>query len=150
MRYALVVLAVLGILLSGLALREHYRTDASPCAINAKWDCGAVNKSEFAVFFGVPVAAVGMVGYLLMAALAFWRATALLAWAAGFGLGYSLYLTHIEAHILEMWCLYCVGSLIVISLMNVLTLGTALLEWIRPAVISYPSHVPGEQVTTRS
>jgi vitamin-K-epoxide reductase (warfarin-sensitive) len=133
MRYVLVVLAAIGILVSSLALREHYRTDASPCAINAKWDCGVVNKSEFAVFFGVPVAVIGIVGYVLMGALAWWRATALLSWAAGFGLGFSLYLTHIEAHILEVWCLYCVGSLIIISVINLLTLGTALVHRARGA-----------------
>jgi vitamin-K-epoxide reductase (warfarin-sensitive) len=124
MRYVLVVLAAFGIIVSVLALREHYRTGASPCAINATWDCGIVNKSEFAVFFGFPVAAIGIAGYVLMGALAWFRANALLAWAAGFGLGYSLYLTHIEARILEVWCLYCVGSLIIISLINVLTLAT--------------------------
>ena len=123
MRYVLVVLAAIGIVVSGLALQEHYRTGASPCAINARWDCGVVNKSPFADFFAVPVAVLGMAGYLVMGLLAFWRLNALLAWAAGFGLGFSLYLTHIEAHILEVWCLYCVGSLIIISLINVLTLG---------------------------
>ena len=126
MRYALLVLAVLGIIVSGLVLREHYRTGASPCSINARWDCGIVNKSEFAVFFGVPVAVIGIAGYLLIGALALLRAPALLSWAAGFGLGFSLYLTHIEAHILEVWCLYCVASLVIISLINLLTLGTAI------------------------
>ncbi len=133
MRYVLVVLAAIGILVSGLALREHYRTGTSPCAINARWDCGVVNKSEFAVFFGVPVAVIGMAGYLLMGALAFWGASALLAWAAGFGLGFSLYLTHIEAHILEVWCLYCVCSLAIISLINALTLGTLVVHRAREA-----------------
>ena len=126
MRYVLVVLAAIGIIVSGLALQEHYRTGASPCAINARWDCGVVNKSPFAVFFGVPVAVLGMAGYLLIGGLAFWRLNALLAWAAGFGLGFSLYLTHIEAHILEVWCLYCLGSLIIMSLINLVLLGMAI------------------------
>ena len=32
MRWVLIVLAVAGIVVSALALREHYRTDASPAA----------------------------------------------------------------------------------------------------------------------
>jgi uncharacterized membrane protein len=124
MRYVLVVLAAIGIIVSALALREHYRTETSPCSINETWDCGIVNKSEYAVFLGIPVAAVGMAGYLLMGALAFWASSyLLLSWAAGFGLGFSLYLTHIEANILEVWCLYCVASLGIIILMNLLIIA---------------------------
>ena len=35
---ALVVLALIGIVAASLALREHYRTGASPCSINERWD----------------------------------------------------------------------------------------------------------------
>jgi uncharacterized membrane protein len=55
-RWAFIVLALIGIAVSSLALREHYRTDVSPCDINAKWDCGIVNHSPYAVIRGVPVA----------------------------------------------------------------------------------------------
>jgi uncharacterized membrane protein len=127
MRYTLVLLAAVGMVVSALALREHYRTEASPCSINDKWDCGIVNKSEYAVFLGVPVAAVGIAGYVLIGALAFHGgAFPLLSWAVGFGLGFSLYLTHIEAYILEVWCLYCVASLGAISLMTLVVLGTVI------------------------
>jgi hypothetical protein len=51
MRWLLIVLAVAGIVVSSLALREHYRTEASPCSINARWDCGVVNHSPFAMLF---------------------------------------------------------------------------------------------------
>ncbi|MGB2838087.1 MAG: vitamin K epoxide reductase family protein, partial [Candidatus Sulfotelmatobacter sp.] len=59
MKYILVVLAVLGIVVSALALREHYRTEGdSPCSINERWDCGIVNHSPYAVIqgTGIPVA----------------------------------------------------------------------------------------------
>ena len=73
MRFVLAFLAVLGIAASSLALREHYRTDTSPCSINEKWDCGIVNHSPYAVLWGVPVAAIGMAGYLLLGLLALKR-----------------------------------------------------------------------------
>ena len=123
MRFVLAFLAVLGIAVSGLALREHYRTDTSPCSINEKWDCGIVNHSPYAVLLGVPVATIGIVGYLLLGALALKRWYGILlpvSWAA---LAFSLYLAHIEAHLLGVWCIYCVGSLGVISAFSLLTVG---------------------------
>jgi uncharacterized membrane protein len=39
-------------------------------------------------------------------------------------LAFSLYLAHIEAHLLGVWCIYCVASLGVISAFSVLALGT--------------------------
>ena len=38
------------------------------------------------------------------------------------GLGFSLYLAHIEAKVLGVWCIYCVISLGVISLMTLAAL----------------------------
>src|ERR1700691_3990139 len=103
MRYILLVLAALGIVVSTLALREHYRTEGdAPCSINERWDCGIVNKSPYAVVqgTGIPVAALGIAGYLFLGALAWSRAGRLLPAAALAGLAFSLYLARIEANIL--------------------------------------------------
>jgi len=115
MRVVLVLLAVIGIAASSLALREHYRTDTSPCSINERWDCGIVNHSPYAVLWGVPVATIGIAGYLLLGALALKRWYGILLPVALAGLAFSLYLAHIEAHLLGVWCIYCVASLGVIS-----------------------------------
>jgi vitamin-K-epoxide reductase (warfarin-sensitive) len=124
MRFVLVLLAVIGIAASTLALREHYRTDTSPCSINERWDCGIVNHSPYAVLFGVPVAVIGMVGYSLLGILAFKkRYLALLPLSLG-ALAFSLYLAHIEKDLLGVWCIYCVASLVVISVFSLLVLGT--------------------------
>src|SRR5882724_6930115 len=109
MRWILVVLCVVGIAAASFALREHYREDSSPCSINERWDCGIVNHSPYAVFLGIPVAVIGIVGYFLLAALP--------------GLAFSLYLAHIEKDLLGVWCIYCVISLGVISLLTLLALG---------------------------
>jgi vitamin-K-epoxide reductase (warfarin-sensitive) len=133
MRYVLILLTLLGFIASGLALREHYRTDSSPCSINEHWDCGIVNHSPFAVLAGVPVAVIGMAGYVILAALAFRRAYGLFLAAALVGLSFSLYLAHVEAHILGVWCIYCVASLVVISLLTLLGIGTLVLSRTRTA-----------------
>jgi vitamin-K-epoxide reductase (warfarin-sensitive) len=133
MRYVLVLFTFLGFIASGLALREHYRTDSSPCSINEHWDCGIVNHSPFAVLAGVPVAIIGMAGYVFLAALALKRAYGLFLAAALVGLSFSLYLAHVEAHILGVWCIYCVASLVVISLLTLLGIGTLVLSRTRTA-----------------
>jgi len=125
MRYVLILLAALGIVVSALALSEHYRTDTSPCSINERWDCGIVNHSPYAMLAGIPVAVLGIAGYLLMGALAARRAYRWLLAAALVGLAFSLYLALIEAHVLGVWCIYCVISLGDISLITLLALGTA-------------------------
>ncbi len=126
MRWLLVALAVLGIVVSALALREHYRTDPSPCSINERWDCGIVNHSPFAMLHGIPVAVLGMGGYLLLGLLAFRRAYAWMAPVVTFGLLFAVHLADIENYVLGVWCIYCVISLGIISLMTLLVFGTVI------------------------
>jgi vitamin-K-epoxide reductase (warfarin-sensitive) len=122
-RYVFALLAVLGIVVSSLALREHYRTEDSPCHINDVWDCGEVNHSPFASMYGIPVAVIGIAGYVGLGILGWVRAWRVLLVAAVAGLAFSLYLTHIEKDILRVWCIYCVGSLCVITLITLLAIG---------------------------
>jgi vitamin-K-epoxide reductase (warfarin-sensitive) len=132
MKYALTLLATLGIIVSTLALREHYRTEGdSPCSINERWDCGIVNHSPYATLAGIPVAVLGIAGYLLMAALAWRRNYRFLLATAAAGLAFSLYLARIEAHVLGVWCIYCVISLADISLITLLALATTLTSLFR-------------------
>jgi vitamin-K-epoxide reductase (warfarin-sensitive) len=134
MRWLIAFLALAGMVAAALALREHYRIEASPCSINEKWDCGTVNKSRFAVIKGVPVADIGIAGYLLLAGLAIGRRWRLLAAAAVPALAFSLYLAHIEKDILEVWCIYCVISLGIITMITLLSLITLGMNWQKTAV----------------
>jgi uncharacterized membrane protein len=123
-RYVIVFLAILGIVASSLALKVHYDDPgAEPCSINEKWDCGVVNHSPYALFYGVPVATIGIAGYLLIGLLGFMRRRGLLLIAVLIGLGFALHLSNIEAHVLEVWCLYCVISQGIIALLTLLSLG---------------------------
>jgi vitamin-K-epoxide reductase (warfarin-sensitive) len=131
MKYVLLLLAAVGIATSALALREHYRTGTSPCSINDRWDCGIVNHSPFAVILGIPVADIGIVGYAFLGVLAIRRAYRLMLVASLGALGFSLYLAHIEASILGVWCIYCAISLGTISLITLLVLGTVIVQQVR-------------------
>ena len=123
MRPLLIILALAGIVVSALALKVHYDTGTEPCSINDHWDCGIVNHSSFAVIHGVPVAAIGIAGYLLLGVLAFAGRRALLFIAALIGLGFAIHLTLIEKNVLEVWCLYCVISQGIIALITLLSAG---------------------------
>jgi vitamin-K-epoxide reductase (warfarin-sensitive) len=122
-RYAIVILAILGIVASSLALKVHYDDPGKePCSINDKWDCGVVNHSPYAMVRGVPVAGIGIAGYLLIAALGLARRKGLLLASVLIGLAFALYLSNIEAHVLEVWCLYCVISQGIIAVLTLLSL----------------------------
>ena len=123
MRYLIALMALAGVVVSTLALRVHYSTETEPCSINAKWDCGIVNHSPFAEVMHIPVAAIGIVGYLMLAALAIVRRRTSLTIFAVVGLGFALYLSNIERSVLQVWCLYCVISQGVIALIVLLSLG---------------------------
>ena len=122
MRYLIVLLALAGIVVSGLALKVHYDTGSEPCRLNDKWDCGVVNHSPYAEIHGVPVAAVGIAGYLLIGALGLLRRRGWLLLAVMIGFAFALYLTHIEASVLGVWCLYCVISQAIIAVLTLLAL----------------------------
>lgn len=132
MRYLIVFFALAGVVVSALALHVHYATGVQPCDINSHWDCGIVNHSRYSMIHGFPVATIGIIGYALIALLTLmqFRWLTLLCCIAGFG--FALYLSNIEAHVLEVWCLYCVISQAIIALL-VLLAAAALLSKRRTA-----------------
>lgn len=118
-RYLMVGCCLLGGILSAVSLHNHYSTSsAGYCDLNATFNCDFVNRSTFSELRGVPVALVGLLGYLLLFVLSIpasrWVTLFRFA-AAAIGLGFALYLAYIEAYVLAVWCLLCIGSLAMIS-----------------------------------
>jgi len=118
LRVIVIVFCLLGAGISGLSLRNHYSTDTTGyCALNETFNCDLVNRSVYARFLGVPVALIGLLGYAALLGMTFRRdlfIAGVRTAAAWTGLGFSLYLTYIEAHVLAVWCLLCIGSLLAI------------------------------------
>jgi vitamin-K-epoxide reductase (warfarin-sensitive) len=131
MRFLIALLALAGVVVAYMALRVHYSTDTQPCSINEKWDCGIVNHSPYAEFMHLPVAAIGIVGYVGIAGLALARRRWLVAGSAVIGLAFSLYLTRIEKYVLQVYCLYCVISLGIIALITLLSVIWAFVGQVR-------------------
>jgi vitamin-K-epoxide reductase (warfarin-sensitive) len=137
MRWVLIVLSVIGIVASSLAWREHYRTDPSPCSINERWDCGIVNHSPYSVFHGVPVAVIGIAGYLLLGVLAAGKAYPWMLPLVTVALVFAIHLADIESLVLGVWCIYCAISLGVITLMTLLVIGKVIADSMQRARQSY-------------
>ena len=128
MRYLIALLALAGAIVSVLALRIHYMDPnaAPPCAVSEHWDCGTVNHSKYSVFpplsfdekpgkIHVPVATLGVVGYLAIAGAALFGRLWIALELAQIGFFFAAMLTFIEAYILETWCIYCVWSQTIIT-----------------------------------
>jgi uncharacterized membrane protein len=130
MRWILALLSALGIVVSSLALHVHNTLETEPCDINAHWDCGIVNHSHWAVInfagHGIPVAVIGIAGYAVLLLLSLLGRFGLIFFAAVVGCIFALYLTYIEAHILQVYCLYCVISQTLIALIVLLSMAMTL------------------------
>ena len=123
MRYLIIVLALAGIIVSAITLGMHYSADLPPANSKSHWNSSAVNHSSYSVVAGVPVSVLGIIEYALLGLLAYFRRRALAAVASMIGLAYAIYLTNIQAHILNLWCVYCLCSLVFMVLITLLAFG---------------------------
>jgi uncharacterized membrane protein len=132
-RAASILVAVIGLGIATYLTVVHYAGDAPACAI--AHGCATVQKSDYATLAGVPVALLGVIGYLaILISLArddetFRTATAFLAIV---GLGFSAWLTYVEIGKLDAICIWCVGS--AICMLVLAGLSVARLLWSAPRV----------------
>lgn len=118
---AIALVAVAGIAVSSISLYEHFATTSTSfCNFSESLNCDLVNRSAYSTVFGIPVALIGIAGYVLIAVLATaYRNQAqtpvILLIASSMGLGFALYLSYIEKFVLDAWCIVCLTSLALIS-----------------------------------
>ena len=126
------VLSLMGVMVSIVSLQRHYAKSATTyCDFSQKFSCDIVNRSEYSTLMGIPVAAIGVAGYATLFVLAaFWKSRRetpnRLLGSAIAGLGFALYLTYVEAYVLSTWCILCLSSLGLISLISVLATAVKL------------------------
>ena len=124
--------AAIGVALAGLGIATyltvvHYAGGEPVCAV--AHGCATVQASDYAKVGGVPVALLGVFGYvgLLVALLRdgeAWRTVA--AFISLAGLAFSAWLTYVEVGILDAICIWCVGSAICMALLSALTVARML------------------------
>jgi uncharacterized membrane protein len=118
-----------GVALSGLGIAGyltvvHYTGGAPVCAISH--GCETVQHSGYSTLAGVPVALLGIVGYLgiLLSLLRNGddaRMTG--AFMALLGFGFSAWLTYTEIARIHAICIWCVGSAICMTVLAVLSVS---------------------------
>ncbi len=124
LRLASVVLCVLGILVAGYMTWAELTDNETVCVDAGSIDCAAVQDSAYAKTLGIPVALLGLLGYVAIlgvlvledqvALFAAYGRTLVVGFAL-FGVIFQTYLTYVEAAVLEKWCQWCVASYIIIT-----------------------------------
>jgi len=122
MRAAAIGIALVGLGIATYLTVVHYAGGQPVCAV--AHGCATVQASDYAKLAGVPVALLGVLGYLgLLVALSRdgegWRTAA--AFLSLAGLAFSGWLTYVEVGILNAICIWCVGSAVCMALLSVLT-----------------------------
>lgn len=110
-------LALLGLGISIYLTYVHYAGIKPVCAVNG--GCEKVQSSRYATPGGVPVALVGLIGYvaILVALLTpdGERSRVALVALTALGFGVSLYLTYLELFVIHAICQWCVGSAVLMT-----------------------------------
>jgi uncharacterized membrane protein len=122
LRLAIALLALVGVAISGYLTYVHYAGVEPICA--ASGGCERVQSSRYAEVAGVPVAVLGLIGYVAILATGLIRgdipaiAGSFLALA---GLGFSVYLTYLELFEIDAICQWCVASAVLMTTLAVLS-----------------------------
>ena len=115
-------LSVIGILISAYLLYAKLTDNPLVCAANL--GCNVVQRSKYSTLLGMPLGFWGM-GYYFVLFAAFYVATTtknrifrniFIAW----GLLFSVYLTVLEAFVINAFCLWCLTSFVNIILITII------------------------------
>lgn len=119
-RNVMLGLGVIGLFIAAYTTAAHYAGFTVLCTTKHN-SCEAVQSSPYAEIVGVPVALLGLIGYLLILASLIVRSTERSRLATlgltVFGFGFSAYLTYREVFTLHEICEWCVTSAIVMTLL---------------------------------
>jgi len=122
LRAAIAVLCVLGIGIATYLTYVHYAGLKVLCLSGGS--CETVQSSSYAKLAGIPVAVLGLAGYITILISLAVRAEASRAAAFGvalIGFGFSLYLTYRELFTIKAICQWCVASAALMTALAILT-----------------------------
>jgi uncharacterized membrane protein len=120
-RLAIQLLALAGLGVAIYLTSVHYADVAPICATGG--GCERVQNSDYSELAGVPVALLGLIGYvaILVATLVPGELARLVtAGLALAGAGFSLYLTYLELFVIDAICQWCVASAVIMCAIAVL------------------------------
>jgi uncharacterized membrane protein len=115
---AVAVLAVLGAAIAGYLTWVHF-AELEPYCVGGTGGCERVQSSPYAELAGVPVAVIGLAGYLAVLASLALPDRSLTAFLALVGAGFNAYLTYLELAVIDAICQWCVASAVVMTALAV-------------------------------
>ena len=124
LRLVAIFLSVAGLAVATYLTYVHYEGIKPVCGLGG--DCEKVQTSEWAELAGVPVAVLGLAGYVLILASLFVRGENGLMASALFavtGFGFSCYLTYRELFTIDAICQWCVMSAVLLTLLAAVTVA---------------------------
>ena len=125
MRRLTAVLAFVGLAISGYLTWVHY-AGLDPVCVGGGGGCERVQSSRWAELAGVPVAVLGLAGYLaILASLALREDQGSLAAAflSLVGFGFSAWLTYVEIAKIDAICQWCVASAVVMTALAIVSVA---------------------------
>jgi uncharacterized membrane protein len=121
----MIALTVVGLAVASYLTYIHYAGIKPLCGRNGG-GCEIVQTSEYSKLAGVPVALIGLIGYvaILGSLLVPENETSRLATVAFtvIGFGFSAYLTYRELYSIHHICEYCVSSAVIVTLLMCLAI----------------------------
>ncbi|OGK56182.1 dihydroorotate dehydrogenase (quinone) [Candidatus Roizmanbacteria bacterium RIFCSPLOWO2_02_FULL_38_10] len=117
---ALMLLSLIGLFDSFYLSYKHFKNIIPPCTGNIFSDCGQVLTSEYAYFFGIPLAYIGIIYYaILTVSLVTYLKTKdhrpiyLFILANSVGIFFSVYFVFLQLVVIKAICTYCMLSALV-------------------------------------
>jgi uncharacterized membrane protein len=130
LRVVALALALVGIGVAAYLTYVHY-AGLQPFCAGGGHGCERVQSSTYAKVADLPVALLGLAGYLAIAAALVapgQRAQLAAAALAVTGFGFSAYLTYLELFVIHAICQWCVASAVLLTMLAALTVWRLLLD----------------------
>lgn len=128
-RMAVAVLALVGLFVALYLLAHSVGLIPLVCGVGS---CETVQASPYARVSGIPVPLLGVGGYVALLGVALYglrpdrqgrKGPGLVLFGLGLiGVSYSGYLTYLEANVIHAWCLWCVASACLMTLIFLFSL----------------------------
>jgi uncharacterized membrane protein len=128
LRRVTAALAVVGIAIAGYLTWVHY-AGLEPVCVGGGGGCERVQSSRWAELAGVPVAVLGLGGYIaILASLALPEEPGSLvaAFLSLVGFGFSAWLTYVELAKIDAICQWCVASAVVMTALALVSVARVL------------------------
>jgi uncharacterized membrane protein len=144
----MIALTTVGLGVASYLTYIHYSGATPVCSIKGN-PCSQVQKSQYSKLAGVPVALIGLIGYILILGSLLAREGERARFATtGLtlgGFGFSAYLTYRELFTLHKICEWCVSSAVIVTVLMLLSLWRFLRSDALPTGASSPAGGEGLQ-----